>query len=90
MPWLGFEIEANAFLFRMVRTVVGLLVLVGSGRLAVDEFEVILQSRDRSQVKQIAPAQGLYLTRVEYAADKLRPGTKEFCSEDFCRHQGRY
>lgn len=66
--FLTFDIEANAFLYRMVRKIVGSLVLVGSGQISPEGFEAILQARDRSQVKQIAPAQGLCLMRVDYAA----------------------
>jgi len=63
---LTFEIQANAFLYRMVRSIVGTLVLVGWGRVSPKEFEAILQSRDRSQIRQVAPARGLCLTRVDY------------------------
>lgn len=65
-PWLFFEIEANAFLFRMVRSIVGTLLQVGRGRLSPDEFGAILASRDRSRAGQTAPAHGLCLIRVEY------------------------
>jgi len=63
---INFEIEANAFLYRMVRSIVGMLVLVGWGQVSVEEFEALLRSRDRSLVKQVAPAQGLCLMRVDY------------------------
>ena len=65
-PVLTFDIKANAFLYRMVRSVVGTLVLVGSRQITVQEFETILQTRDRSQIKQVAPAHGLSLTSVDY------------------------
>lgn len=63
---LTFDIEANAFLYRMVRSIVGMLVLVGRGQILPDEFGGILGSRERGLVKQVAPAQGLCLTRVDY------------------------
>ena len=63
-----FEIEADAFLYRMVRNIVGTLVQVGWGQISAQEFGVLLQARDRSLVKQVAPAQGLCLIRVDYAA----------------------
>jgi tRNA pseudouridine38-40 synthase len=63
-----FEIEANAFLYRMVRNLVGTLVQVGWGQVSTQEFEAMLQARDRSLVKQVAPAHGLCLMRVDYAA----------------------
>ena len=65
-PWLVFEIEANAFLFRMVRSLVGTLLWVGQGRLSPGEFGRILVSRDRSQAGQTAPAHGLCMIKVRY------------------------
>jgi tRNA pseudouridine38-40 synthase len=65
-PWWWFDIEANAFLYRMVRKIVGALLLVGQGRLSPDEFGAILASRDRSQVGLTAQAQGLCLIQVKY------------------------
>jgi tRNA pseudouridine38-40 synthase len=66
-PFITFDIEANAFLYRMVRKIVGSLVLVGTEQISPEEFETIFQTRDRSQVKQVAPPQGLCLIRVDYA-----------------------
>lgn len=65
-PFLTFQIEANAFLYRMVRSIVGSLVRVGRGQLAASDFREMLQARDRGLVKAIAPAHGLCLTRVDY------------------------
>ncbi len=65
-PWWFFEIEANAFLFRMVRKIVGGLLLVGQGRLSPEEFGVILASRDRSRLGRTAQAHGLCLIQVKY------------------------
>jgi tRNA pseudouridine38-40 synthase len=63
-----FEIEANAFLYRMVRNIVGTLVQVGWEQLSLRDFEAMIQARDRSLVKLVAPAHGLCLMRVNYAA----------------------
>ncbi|HET92416.1 MAG TPA: tRNA pseudouridine(38-40) synthase TruA [Chloroflexi bacterium] len=65
-PWLTFDVEANAFLYRMVRSIVGTLLLVGQGKMGVDEFEAVLASRDRSQAGPTAPPQGLCLMEVTY------------------------
>ncbi len=65
--WHSFNITANAFLYRMVRSIVGTLVQVGQGRVSVQEFHKILASCDRSQSGPVAPAHGLTLTSVEYA-----------------------
>lgn len=63
---LIFEIEANAFLRRMVRSLVGTLLLVGSGRLDVAGFKDVLKSGERGRAGPPAPPQGLCLVRVNY------------------------
>lgn len=65
-PWLFFDIEANAFLYRMVRSVVGTLLWVGKGRLSPEEFGAVLTLRDRSRAGPTAPAHGLTLMEVKY------------------------
>jgi len=65
-PWLTFDIEANAFLYRMVRMLVGTLLRVGRGRLSPEEFEEILEARDRQRAGPAAAAKGLSLRRVVY------------------------
>ncbi len=63
---LMFTIRANRFLRGMVRLIVGALVDVGRGKLTVDAFEQIIISQDRSKASGAAPAEGLYLAKVEY------------------------
>jgi tRNA pseudouridine38-40 synthase len=58
--------EADGFLFRMVRSLAGVLVAVGEGRLTVAQVRAILASRTRTAAVQTAPAQGLFLERVFY------------------------
>jgi len=65
-PWLCFEIEANAFLYRMVRSIIGTLLEVGQVKLSPADFAAILASCDRSQAGQTAPAHGLCLMEVKY------------------------
>jgi len=65
-PWVTFDIEANAFLYRMVRSLVGTMIQVGQGRISVQDFEQILASRDRSQSGPSARPQGLCLVEVKY------------------------
>lgn len=64
--YLVFFVEANAFLYRMVRSLVGSMKHVGDGRWSVDEFEAALAACDRSRSAQVAPAHGLYLVSVTY------------------------
>jgi tRNA pseudouridine38-40 synthase len=68
--FLTFYLKANAFLFRMVRSIVGTLVQVGWKEISVEEFRAILEARDRSRVKRVAPAHGLCLVEVNYAASE--------------------
>lgn len=63
---LVFDIEANAFLYRMVRSIVGSLKLVGDETWTIDEFEAAFKACDRDQCGTVAPPQGLYLTSVKY------------------------
>jgi tRNA pseudouridine38-40 synthase len=67
-----FDIEANAFLYRMVRSIVGTLVRVGQGRISPAEFELTLQARQRGLIRQVAPAHGLCLMRVDYPEGVLQ------------------
>jgi tRNA pseudouridine38-40 synthase len=64
--WMYFDIQADAFLFRMVRSLVGALKRVGQGDLTQAGFEALLASRDRAQCPAIAPPQGLCLVEVLY------------------------
>lgn len=61
-----FEISANRFLRNMVRAIVGTLILVGQGKLGLEEFQKILDSNDRSQAGKSVPAEGLSLIKIEY------------------------
>jgi tRNA pseudouridine38-40 synthase len=64
--WLFFDIQAEAFLFRMVRSLVGALKRVGTGELPVEAMAEILASRDRAACPPLAPPQGLCLVDVLY------------------------
>ena len=70
---LRFEIEANAFCHRMVRSLVGTLVAIGEGRLVASEMLAILKSADRARCGRTAPPDGLVLTSVGYPPE-LVPG----------------
>jgi tRNA pseudouridine38-40 synthase len=63
-----YEITADGFLRHMVRTIVGTLVEIGRGRRAAESIDSLLQGRDRTLSGATAPAQGLFLVRVEYGA----------------------
>jgi tRNA pseudouridine38-40 synthase len=58
--------EADGFLYKMVRSLVGSLVAAGEGKLTPAEIGRILKSRVRTAQVQTAPPQGLFLRRVRY------------------------
>jgi len=60
------RVEANGFLYMMVRRIVGTLVDAGRGLVTVDEVREVLRSLDRTRVKTMAPPQGLTLIKVIY------------------------
>ena len=59
-------LEANAFLYQMVRIMVGTLLQVGMGKFAPERVKAIMESADRRQAGKTAPARGLCLVRVSY------------------------
>ena len=64
------EIEANAFLFHMVRNIASALKDVGQGA-QTNYIKDLLERRDRTQLGVTAPPSGLYLTNVAYEAYSL-------------------
>jgi len=58
--------EADGFLYKMVRRLVGALVAAGEGKLAPGELRALLAARARTSRIQTAPSQGLFLERVLY------------------------
>lgn len=63
---LVFTVQADRFLRNMVRAIVGTLVEVGKGKISHKEFEEIIVAKDRCRAGRSAPAQGLFLTDIEY------------------------
>jgi tRNA pseudouridine38-40 synthase len=63
---LAFEIVANAFLFRMVRRLVGFLVAIGRGRQPPEALLECLESGSQALVQSLAPPHGLMLVEVVY------------------------
>ncbi|MGO9942667.1 MAG: tRNA pseudouridine(38-40) synthase TruA [Rhodoblastus sp.] len=58
--------SARAFLHRQVRSMVGSLEHVGSGKWRAEDLSQALKARDRARCGQVAPAAGLYLIGVDY------------------------
>lgn len=61
-----FEITANRFLRNMVRAVVGTLVDVGRGRLTLEEFQKVIEGKQRSDAGESMPGNALFLEKIEY------------------------
>ncbi len=64
--FLCFDIEADGFLYNMVRAIAGTLIHVGRGRWTPDDMLRILEEGDRTYAGETAPPQGLYLMQVAY------------------------
>ena len=60
------EIQADGFLYGMVRLLVGMLVEVGTKKRSPESFTEIWVNQKREEVKYSAPAKGLCLLRVGY------------------------
>jgi len=58
--------EADGFLYKMVRSLVGTLVAVGEGKLTPAQVRALLSAPQRTPAVQTAPPQGLFLVRVFY------------------------
>jgi tRNA pseudouridine38-40 synthase len=66
-PLLTFILEADGFLYKMCRAIVGTLVQVGLGKVAPGDIRRMLAIRDRRVAGMSAPAHGLVLWKVYYA-----------------------
>jgi len=61
------DIEADGFLYNMVRNIVGTIVDVGRGKFTPENVKCILASADRKLAGPSAPATGLFLSKVKYS-----------------------
>lgn len=69
-----FDMVADSFLPKQVRSTAGCLVRVGLGKLKVEEFKGILEARKPGVAAPVAPALGLCLVKVNYPEHKLGKG----------------
>lgn len=74
---LFYRVSGNGFLHHMVRNIVGTLVDIGRGSLAVNDLPRILAARDRTAAGPTAPARGLFLVSVEYPDHRLADRDQE-------------
>jgi tRNA pseudouridine38-40 synthase len=64
--WIWLDVEADGFLYNMVRAIAGTLINVGRGYWPESQVAEILAAGDRARAGPTAPAQGLFLVRVTY------------------------
>lgn len=69
--WLLFDIVANAFLYHMIRNIVGTLFPIGEGKASPDWVQEVLAQKDRGKAGVTAPPNGLYFVGVKYPDDLL-------------------
>lgn len=72
-PFIHIEIQANGFLYGMVRLLVGLLVEVGVKKRSPEDFTDLWVQERRNEVRYAAPAKGLCLLRVGYPDPPFPP-----------------
>jgi tRNA pseudouridine38-40 synthase len=65
---LIFRIKADRFLRNMVRAIVGTQLLIGKGKMNLEEFKLVLESKNRSEAGDSVPGQGLFLCNIDYPA----------------------
>lgn len=65
-PVIEIYVQADGFLYNMVRNIVGTLLDVARGRIRPEEIKEILSKKSRPLAGQTAPAKGLCLIRVVY------------------------
>jgi len=64
-----FTIEADGFLYHMVRNIIGTIAGVGKDKIKLEDVPRIIKARDRKKAAETLPAQGLTLKKVYYPAN---------------------
>lgn len=83
LSWIG-----DGFLYHMVRILTGTLLDVGTGKIKAEEIPEILEAKDRKRSGFLAPAKGLFLSRVFYTEEELDEAVREIRVEE--KQKGRY
>ena len=67
---LVFEIQANAFLWKMVRTITGTLIDLDKNGKGLEDFRSIIEAKDRKKAGVTAPADGLFLYDISFDGER--------------------
>ncbi len=63
---MEYHIEANRFLRNMIRRIMGTLVQLGNGSMELNYFKETIRSKNAFKYINLAPPEGLYLSRIDY------------------------
>jgi tRNA pseudouridine38-40 synthase len=63
---LRFTISSNRFLRGMVRKIVGTILMIGKGRITLDEFKKTVADKKDFRIHYLAPPNGLFLSKIKY------------------------
>ena len=85
--FVALELEADGFLYNMVRSITGTLILVGAGKRPSAWVSEVLAAENRVAAGPTAPPQGLFLVRVCYeslpaAGQAPTPGPGQECRRE--------
>ena len=76
-----FELEANGFLYKMVRNIIGTLFHIATGKFTPDSIPLILEAKNRIKAGPAAPPHGLFLINVNYGTN-LQESLPDYKNEE--------
>jgi tRNA pseudouridine38-40 synthase len=72
-PLITLRFEGNGFLYKMVRLLTGTLIRIAQGKASLEVIPRLLKAEGPEKTQFAAPAEGLYLTKVEYGRKRSKP-----------------
>ncbi len=63
---LRFTVTSNRFLRGMIRKIVGTVLMVGKGKIELDDFKQVVSEKRDFKIHYLAPPNGLFLTKIRY------------------------
>jgi tRNA pseudouridine38-40 synthase len=69
--YLVYNVKANRFLRGMVRALTATMLKVGRGKISLEEFKAIIESKDCTKASFAVPAHGLFLIQVGYPKELI-------------------